>query len=120
VLELYQDYFQRIEKTTIIMRLLVVLVVPSLAWYNQELDLFDLVEEEVNRNFYDDMEINQSAALPQQKSEKLTGRWPWSFILTKMILWMLRSSSGSWPPSTRCGMTRQEEKDVQQSAGGGA
>ena len=53
------------------MRLLVVLVVPSLAWYNQELDLFDLVEEEVNRNFYDDMEINQSAALPQQKSEKL-------------------------------------------------
>jgi len=46
------------------MRLLVILmmfmVVPSFAWDNEELDLFDLVEE-VNRNFYDVMEIDQSA-----------------------------------------------------------
>jgi len=48
------------------MRLLVLVlsflaaVVPSFAWDNEELDLFDLVEE-VNRNFYDAMEIDQSA-----------------------------------------------------------
>jgi len=36
------------------------IVPPSFAWDNEELDLFDLVEE-VNKNFYDAMEIDQSA-----------------------------------------------------------
>lgn len=36
------------------------LVVPIFAWDNEELDLFDLVEE-VNRNFYEVMEIDQTA-----------------------------------------------------------
>jgi len=36
------------------------LVVPIFAWDSEELDLFDLVEE-VNRNFYEVMEIDQTA-----------------------------------------------------------